>query len=332
MKVRGEGQASHHHVPVALDQAVYEAMRPMSSDLVVIPARNERGNIQHTIHYLLSIGFAPTQILVLINNTTDNTREEAQSIQGVGVRCQDEVLDQHNVYQTVEKMKLPRHMLKGKGTAMFAASLVLSEMDRDEDDRILFLDADITNVSSVDPIRHLLLGWKRHQEARLIKLAAHGRNNEGMHAYFGIPDNPFANLGCLQWPLCGQMSLRWKDLRTMRLTTGYSVEVAMMVDLLMKYGPHVLAEVAISKVLHDKQNDDGVHVRMYRTIVALLHALWMREGRSTGQLSHEEVAAFNHEQSISNASFWVPQPPGVGANKKEAHPLDCVLPTVAECT
>ncbi len=280
------------------------------------------------------VGLKPEQILVLINNTTDGTESAVRAVSSrVLIETQSSVIEKNRTHEAIHAYAIPRQKIIGKGAAMFAASLVLKAMHRDDADRIFFLDADITNVAAVDPIRHIMLGWKEHPETGLVKLAAQGRNNEGFHAFFGIPGNPFVDLGCLQWPLCGQMSVRWGDLRAMRLTNGYSVEVAMMVNLLRHYDfagqPPVLTEVEIGEVLRDKRNDDGVHVRMYRNIMALLHDLWLRGGRSPQELTASEVADFNQWQN--KHGYWVPQPNGQGANKKEHHSLDVILPNMAEC-
>jgi hypothetical protein len=322
-------------------------LRPEKTDRVVIPACNEEVGIEVTLRYLIDVaGFEPEQIIVLVNNCQDKTETVARQFIGVQVFEQRFVLS--NVYGTLERFGFnDLSQINGKGGALFAASLVLNWLGEKQNPRlsggtrVFFLDADITNIGDIKPIHHLLWGWKQFPHVRMVKLAAQGRSNEGIHATLAIPGNPFADLGCFQWPLCGQMSVLWGDLKQMRLTTGYSVEIAMMADLLKRHRANaalnhreLFAEVGFGMTLCDKWNNEGVHVRMYRNIDALIHALWINHGgASTSELSLSAVIEFNQYARNACQPFWVPSPETrpTQQNKQEVKPLDAILPSVAEC-
>jgi len=327
-----------HHVSRADVQCLGTAVQPLATDRVVVPARNEAETIRHVLAYLLSSGFNPKQITVLVNNSSDDTEVVARKQPDVRVVTQHEAFTSHGVYAMRERYALPR-VIAGKGAALLAALLDLRDRrDPADNARVFFVDADIKNGALVDPIGRLLTGWNEAPNARMIKLASQSRNNEGIHAYLGIPHNPFAPLGCLQWPLCGQMSIRWGDAKRMHLTTGYSVEVAMMLDLLAEYGSRdqshpVFAEVELDTPLCDKPNSDQTHVLMYRNIMALLHALWGHNVTATRGLNASSIHSLNSRMGAANSTpFWVPSQPGSGPNTKELPRLDLFLPSVAECS
>ncbi len=303
----------------------------LSTDRVVIPARNEAGSIGSTIGHLLQTGFAPEQIIIIVNHSTDKTAEIALMF-GVTVRDQEAILDLEIVAQLEKEYGVDPLRLRGKGTAMFAACLELERAATPDDARIFFLDADITNLDEVSPIPLLLAGWESwNGDVRIVKLASLGRNNEGILASLGLPRMPYMGIGALQWPLCGQMSLRWKDLRRMRGATRYAIEMAMLMDLLEREDtPAVFGEVELGTVLHDKKNNDHDHTVMYRGILAYITQLLGLGGwRELHTLTPQQVAEMNQESGKPHP-FWAPAKVGTGVSTFQAFPLDAILPSVAE--
>lgn len=313
-------------------EAAEKKGKVLPTDRVVIPARNEAGSIGSTIGYLMQAGFGPAQILIMVNHTVDNTAEVAAKF-GVCVSELDSVLTPEVTARLESEFGVTHARLKGKGTAMFAAGLELERVKTSPEARIFFLDADITNLDEVSPIGLLLAGWESwNGDIRMIKLASQGRNNEGILAFLGLPRTPYVGIGALQWPLCGQMSLRQHDWRLMRGATGYSIEMAMLMDLLERNGtPSVFGEVALGATLRDKKNTDHVHTIMYRSIFAYVTQLLQTGGwKKLHCLDNKQITELNHDSGQPHP-FWVPQKLGNGvATFESAFGLDAILPSVAE--
>lgn len=303
----------------------------LPTDRVVIPARNEAGSIGSTIGHLLQTGFTAGQIIIMVNHSTDKTAEIAAMF-AVTVLDQATILTTEIITRLEKEYGIEAIRLRGKGAAMFAACLELERAGTPDDARIFFLDADITNLDEVSPIPLLLAGWESwNGDVRIVKLASLGRNNEGILASLGLPRMPYMGIGALQWPLCGQMSLRWKDLRRMRGATRYAIEMAMLMDILEREDtPAVFGEVELGTVLHDKKNNDHDHTVMYRGILAYITQLLQVGGWwKLHAISAEQVAMLNRESGKPHP-FWAPAKSGAGVSTFQAFPLDAILPAVAE--
>ncbi len=303
----------------------------LPTDRVVIPARNEAGSIGSTIGHLVQTGFTPGQIIIMVNHSTDKTAEIA-AVFGVTVLDQAAILAPQILARLEKEYGVEAIRLKGKGSAMFAACLELERAATPDDARIFFLDADITNLDEVSPIPLLLAGWESwNGDVRIVKLASLGRNNEGILASLGLPRMPYMGIGALQWPLCGQMSLRWKDLRRMRGATRYAIEMAMLMDILEREDtPAVFGEVELGTVLHDKKNNDHDHTVMYRGIMAFMAQLLGAGGwKELHKLTPQQITELNVESGKQHP-FWAPAKTGTGVSTFQAFPLDAILPSVAE--
>ncbi len=303
------------------------------SDRVVIPARNEQEHIGATLGYLLgTIGYDASQIMVVINGTTDDTEASARRVApDVTIVHQEGYLKRPGLREKLQQdFGVAPHRLHGKGTAIFTACLALADAGTEDDARIFFLDADIRNVAEVDPIGHLLGCWKAFgEEVRHVKLASQGRNNEGILAYLARPGNPYASIGALMWPLCGQMSIRWGDLKRVRGANGYAIEMAICMYIIERYGSAAFfGEVELVTPLRDRPNTDRTHTRMYTPIEAHMDRLspaghW----KPLMGKKKEELQALNRAETHS---AFMPAEPGQGPNRFEEFPLDVYLPSVHE--
>lgn len=312
------------------------------TDRVVIPAKHEGKTIARTLEYLLRLGFEPDQILVLVNGASqidgqpDDTAGKAMSVSSdLQVYHQSQLfLDTHvgdstlmNWLQT--KYGIQSRRLHGKGTAMFAACLALHSAGTPDDARIIFLDADIMNSFEVDPVGRLLIGADRFPPTvKMVKLASLGRDNAGIHAFLSTLEGLHAAIGALRWPLCGQVVVRWEDLKQMRLASGYAVEMAMMMDLIARAeSPSVFGEVEIGTELIDKRNTDRVHTRMYSQIMLFagrVHACLC------GLPTLPKARMFDLNQ-CEPLPLWVPVTEHEqGPNQLESRYPDALFPSVAE--
>jgi hypothetical protein len=135
-------------------------------------------------------------------------------------------------------------------------------------------------------------------------------------------------LGAVMWPLCGQVAVPWGLLRDMRLSTHYSIEMCMMMQVWERAQTMSrVCEVEIGTPLTDKQNDDRTHVLMYQKIVAFMEP-FLKPGRTLSDSDPGLVAEINTHRS--HTTFWVPASAGGGPNKLERHRLDAILPSLAE--
>lgn len=331
-----------HHIS---DQVIRDGKLSGSireTDRVVIPAKHEGANIVRTLEYLQGRGFYPYQIIVLVNGSSiveggdpDDTAEKALSVSPkFQVLHQAELLgvregESELVKRLNETYGIQPERLHGKGTAMFAATLALHRADTPEDARIFFLDADIRNSFEVDPMGRLLVGATHFpSEVRVVKLASLGRDNAGISAFLSTLTGNHALIGALRWPLCGQVVVRWGDLKRMRLASGYAVEIAMLMDLIVRTSdPHVFGEVEIGTDLIDKKNTDQVHTRMYYQIMvfaASVHAFLC----GLPLLTPAQMRAMNQTKP---APLWVPvHEHGLGPNQLEQRYPDAVLPSIEE--
>jgi hypothetical protein len=309
----------------------------LPTDILVVPARDEGPQMGAMGGYAQQAGFTLNQIIIMVNDsaecTVNNKTEAAARGTGAKVFVMDEVLTPEMAQRLRAEYGIEPSRLKGKGTAMFAACLKLEEMKTPPEARIFFLDADITNLGEVSPIQLLLAGWVNwNGSVKMVKLASLGRNNEGILAFLGLPGMPYTGLGALQWPLCGQMSVRWGELRRMRGATKFAIEMAMLIDLIERYStPSMLGEVELGVVLNDKKNDDHTHAVMYRGILAYISQL-LQTGRwkQLHSLTIVEMIQLNLE-SGKPFPFWVPpKKTGSGASSFESHPLDAILPSIED--
>ncbi len=317
-----------------------DSQRILPTDRVVIPAKHEGKNVVPTLSYLRDLGFRPSQLIVLVNGSSevdgvpDDTAERALSVQHQIV-----VLHQSALLSSAAKPKLletlersygiKEERLHGKGTAMFAACLALHEQGLPDDARIFFLDADIGNIFDIDPVGRLLYGADQFPSSvRRVQLASLGRDNAGIHAFLASIGGTHSLIGALRWPLCGQVIVHWGDLKHMRLASGYAVEMAMMMDLIeRRVSPDVFGEVEINKPLLDKRNSDRVHTRMYTEIMVFASGVHST-GRGLTSLTRKQIRALNRRMETK---LWVPVlQMGDGPNCLERRYPDLVFPSITE--
>lgn len=239
---------------------------------IVIPARNEQRTIPATISYLFfKLKIGKDRIHVVENNSDDRTYDFAKLTNCCLVYSFEECFSR--VKKQIAKV-FPYVNLKktGKGIAIFAGLLKLLELDLQDDTPIFFLDADIQNIEHINPVGRLAYAWNylENTGTKLIKLASQGRNNEAIHAFLSIASK-YRKIGEFQWPLCGQIITDWGTLKQLRMTTGYTMETAILMQLCELYGKQdIFGEVEIKKHLQDDQNTEEKHVRMFAKIMTFM--------------------------------------------------------------
>lgn len=296
---------------------------------VVIPAKNAEAELGRTLRYLTRMGFARTQVHVIVNGSTDDTEGVARRSGRATVHLQDELIDGENgLMEIVEgRFGIGRSRLKGKGTAIFAGMLALSKLEPPDDAPIIFLDADISNVDVVWPVHHLLAGWHAWSDdpPSIIKLASQGRDNAGIMAFLNAMN--LHAMASFEWPLCGQIIVPWGVLSKMRLTTGYCVETAMMIDCHSRQGDDAnpFGEVCLGTPLRDSANPETKDVAMFFQIMLYLQAV---QGQRTHEIEPGHVRTINRRTS---AQARLPSMrPGAHPTRLTDVPLDAILPSLQE--
>lgn len=335
----GTGSVAHlrHQEADQEAEGVEGRERVKIDDYVVIPAKHEGDTIARTLIYLLvDLGFQPAQIIVLVNGAghVDGKPDET-AVKALEVNGEIRVWHQCYLLENLETALLTRYgiepgRLHGKGTAMFSACLALRRERLSDTARVFFLDADLQNLNEVKPIERLLVGSHHFPDAQLIKLASLNRDNAGIHAFLATLGRPYGAIGALRWPLCGQVMVRWGQLKRMRLAGGYAVEMAMAMDVIERSDgdPSVFAEVEIGTPLIDKRNSDQVHTRMYYEIMETMNRV-IRTGTPLHALTDDQIVNVNGIERIPH--LWVPVvQQGDGPNVLEARYPDAIFPSIEE--
>lgn len=214
-----------------------------------LPTLNEQatiGKVLRTVRKLFVERYSLLdEVVVIDSNSTDRTVEIAES-QGVRVVKHPEVLTR---YGTV----------RGKGEALWNSLYVL------RGDLIAWIDTDIVNIHP--RFVYGILG-PLIREPRLMFVKGFYqrplRAGGNLHARGGgrvteLVARPLLNLfypelsGFVQ-PLAGEYAGRRKALEAVPFVTGYGVEIAMLIDILTKFGLQSMGQVDLEERVHRNQS------------------------------------------------------------------------------
>lgn len=311
------------HLPVGNWQ---NALR---SAQVVIPARDVEATIGETLQYLTGLGFTRERVHVMVNSCTDQTAQVAEAAGLATVHREEAVFAAAGERLTVAlaRFGITVDRLRGKGSAMLAALLVLDGLDFADDTPVLFLDGDIKNIRAVDPASRLLAAWSawRSEQVRIVKLAASGWDLPIRIAFAAHP--VYHLLSALEWPLCGQMLVKWETLRHLRFATGYGVETAMLLQI-WEWFQHLEAfgQVEIATPLKDGYSSSHDLATMYAGILAFMRRY--TENCRLIELTASAVSALNRD--LRTRAFYAPSPDGRLPSVFEERPIDALLPSLVE--
>ncbi len=252
-----------------------------SSDVIVLPALHEEKGIVRTVEYLYFHGVEPGQV-ILVNSCMDPEDHDGttftgqeilrqlgdENARGATIVSQYDMLGPGSVAWQILQYRFgfaADEICRGKGAAMYAAVLAMQQWAYDSERRVFFLDTDLVNLESADPIGSLLLAWERDPGAKLVKLGF--VENSGFSAFLNLLPHPYCEMVQISWPLCGQQGILLGDIATMPLPTGYCVEYAIMASILEQHGITAFAEEAITETLRqDDDYDQAKYVKMHTGI------------------------------------------------------------------
>lgn len=307
---------------------------PPKDGHVIIPAKNAARGIVRTLAYLANHGFTPERIHVIVNGTTDGTDILAKASGLATVYKQEEILSSDGILGQLGQYGLTKDRLYGKGVAMFCGVLVLEGLGLAEEAPIFFLDADLDKLDETDPVGNLAIGWNawgKDPGFHMAKLAMPNPDVPLMLASLAVLPK-FKNIGAPQFLVCGQVVLRWGLLRRMRLSTGFSVEVAMLVESLETHPTKsvgALGEVAIPVKLTDDSWPERRYAIMMVQIISFLHRLHGLKA-SLPLLTVDDIVQFNMLDFVE--TFIQNEEGGTAPNKPTRIPLDGILPSIHELT
>jgi hypothetical protein len=232
----------------AIDRLIERKHRSGLSISLALPALNEEETIGDVIRTLKSALMEDTQLIdemILVDsNSTDATRSIAADL-GIPVHIHQQVLPQYGARP-------------GKGEALWK-SLYLTRGDL-----VLWVDTDIVNMHSRF-VYGLVGPMLLRKEIMLVKgfYRRPMRVGERMQAGGGgrvteLTARPLLNLfypalsGLIQ-PLSGEYGGRRSALEQLPFSSGYGVEIGLLIDTLEKFGLGALAQVDLTQRVHHNQ-------------------------------------------------------------------------------
>lgn len=239
----------HAHEFADIKQLVELKKRQGLTISLGLPTLNEQDTIGKVLRSLrkLFVERHPLldEVVVIDSNSTDRTVEIAESL-GVRVVKHPDVLKR---YGTV----------RGKGEALWNSLYVL------RGDLIAWVDTDIVNIHPRF-VYGILGPLIREPRLQFVKgfYQRPLRTGENLHARGGgrvteLVARPLLNLfypelsGFVQ-PLAGEYAGRRKALEVVPFVTGYGVEIAMLIDILAKFGLQSMGQVDLEERVHRNQS------------------------------------------------------------------------------
>lgn len=256
------------------------AMR-RESVTVLVPARDEAATIAPIVRDLVALqsdGFVE-QVLVAEHDSTDGTAE-------VAGRLGAEVVRTSEIFPELGPVA-------GKGDNLWRG------MTAARGELVCFVDADSTDFGPhfihrlVEPLREpgvaYVKGFYRRpwREGDEVKPTGGGRVTTLMAR--PLLRRFYPELAWLQQPLAGEMAARRSLFESVPFTTGYGLEIGLLIDIYRKVGAAAIAQVD----LHSRQNRHRPLEELAPMSDAILETLTVRvaeEGRLTG------VVAGRHER------------------------------------
>ncbi len=240
---------------------------------LAMPTLNEEetvGRVIQTIQKALIEEVPLLDELVLIDSSsTDRTREIAESL-GVAVYVHQDILPEHGART-------------GKGEALWKSLYVT------RGDLLLWIDTDIVNIHPrfvyglIGPLllrRDLMLvkGFylRPMRVGKSIQAGGGGRVTE-------LTARPLLNLfypalsGLIQ-PLAGEYGGRRAALETLPFSSGYGVELGLLIDSLEQFGLSAIGQVDLVKRIHHNQPLTALGMMSFAIIQTLMRKLDRRYG------------------------------------------------------
>ena len=293
---------------------------------LALPALNEEetiGTVIKTVKTELMDKYPLLDEIVLIDSdSSDATRQIAESM-GIPVFIHQQMLTRYGAR-------------RGKGEALWKSLYAT------RGDIILWIDTDIVNIDPrfvyglagtflVKPAVQFVKGYYRRplKVGEKLQAGAGGRVTE-------LTARPLLNLfypelsGVVQ-PLSGEYGGRRKMLERLPFSSGYGVEIGLLIDVFEKGGLPALAQVDLQERIHHNQELESLSKMSFAIIQTVIHKLERRYGQSfledvnkTMKLIRQDVDRFYLEvQEIAEYE----RPPMIEIPEyREAHQIKEIIP------
>jgi glucosyl-3-phosphoglycerate synthase len=245
---RIRARRAYHHRDFAAADLLAARQRLGATVSVVVPARNEQGRVGRVVEVLRRsvVEELPLvdELLVVDGDSHDATFAEASEA-GAKVLRQSEILPEAGT-------------ARGKGEALWKGLAATSG------DIVVFVDADILDIGArfvtgllgpllTDPsVQFVKAAYDRPlHTAGHVQDTGGGRVTELMARPLLATFWP--ELAWLAQPLSGEYAGRRTLLESLPFVRGYGVELAMLIDIVDRVGPDVIAEVDLDRREHDHQ-------------------------------------------------------------------------------
>ena len=242
---------------------------------LALPALNEEetvGTVIQTVKAALLEAVPLLDEIVLVDsNSSDRTREIAAQL-GIPVFIHQQILPQYGARL-------------GKGEALWKSLLVT------RGDLILWIDTDIVNIQPhfvsgligpllLRPEVQLVKGFYQRplKVGDMLQAGGGGRVTE-------LTARPLLNLfyaelsGLIQ-PLAGEYGGRRSALERLPFSSGYGVEIGMLIDVLETFGLGAIAQVDLLERIHHNQPLEALGKMSFTIIQTVFRKLERRYGRS----------------------------------------------------
>jgi glucosyl-3-phosphoglycerate synthase len=242
---------------------------------LALPALDEEetvGRVIQTIKKALMDDVPLLDELVLIDSiSSDRTREIARK-QGIPVFIHQELLPQYGARQ-------------GKGEALWKSLLVT------KGDIILWIDSDIVNIHPrfvygligpllLRPEIQLVKGFYQRPLRVGDKLQAGGGGRVTELMARPLLNLFYPELSGLIQPLAGEYGGRRSALERLPFSSGYGVEIGLLIDTLECFGVRAIAQVDLEERIHHNQSLEALSKMSFTILQTVFHKLEHRYGRS----------------------------------------------------
>jgi glucosyl-3-phosphoglycerate synthase len=257
---------------------------------LALPALNEEETVGKVIHSMQETLMKRVplldEIVLVDSDSTDRTRAIATGL-GVPVHIHQETLPQYGAR-------------RGKGEALWK-SLYLTRGDI-----VVWIDTDIVNIHPrfvfgllgpllLRPEVQFIKGFYRRplKVGDKMQAGGGGRVTE-------LTARPLLNLfypelsGVIQ-PLSGEYGGRRTALEQLPFSSGYGVEIGLLIDMLEKFGLSSIAQVDLQERIHHNQPLEALSKMSFEIIQTVVHKLEKRSGWNMLEDVNKTMKLIRHE-------------------------------------
>jgi glucosyl-3-phosphoglycerate synthase len=259
---------SFHHSEFSPERIARERAATVS---ICIPARNEAATIGAIVEVLADLRRRGViDQIVVADDSTDGTAAIAHAA-GAEVHSQS-------------RLRSDLGPVRGKGDAMWRALHVL------DGEVVAFVDGDTSDFDErfvcglvgplvcADPAISFVKGFyeRPFRDGDVVRPTGGGRVTELLAR--PVLESLYPDLAAIRQPLAGEIAARRDLLRRLPFATGYSVDIALLIDAWAEVGLAGLAQSDLDVRQNDHQDLDALGDMSRAVLAGVLTRLW-REGR-----------------------------------------------------